>query len=57
MARRHPPLGQRTAQIDGLHLAVTLAEQLGLQQIEKRKLFVAAERSWSAISSAVLTKL
>ena len=44
MARRHPALGQRTPQIDGLSLAVAVAEQFGLKEIEKRELFVAAQR-------------
>ena len=29
--------------IDGLDLAVTLAKQLGVQEIEKRELFLAAQ--------------
>ena len=42
VARRHRTLRQRTPQIDRLGLAVALAQQFGLEQIEKAELLVAA---------------
>ena len=44
MARRHRTLRQRAAQIDRLRLAVALAQQFGLEQIEISELVALAER-------------
>ena len=44
MARRHRPFGERMAESDGLFLAVALAEQLGLEQVEIAQLLVRRQR-------------
>jgi len=44
MARRHRTFRQRLAEIDGFRLAVALAQQLGLEQIEMGELGARFER-------------
>ena len=57
VARRHRTFRQRAPQVDRLRLGVAFAEQFGFEQIEKASLSAAASVAWSAMSSAVLTKL